>query len=98
MTLLWMALLGCAGDEPAGDPVAGEAVYASACSGCHGDDGMLGVETGGVAAADLSTTVPALSDEALADVIQNGTGEMIATGLDDTETADVIAYLRETFP
>lgn len=93
--LVLLLAIGCGGEK--GDAVAGADVYGVACVSCHGPDGDLGVETNGVAASDLNEEVPESSDAELADVIQNGEGEMAATGLDDTETADVIAYLRETF-
>jgi len=94
--LLALLAIGC-GAETKGDPVVGEEIYGTACTSCHGPDGDLGVETSGVPAADLNEEVPESSDEELADVIQNGEGVMAGTGLDDTETADVIAYLREKF-
>lgn len=82
----------------AGDPVAGADVYAATCATCHGADGKLGVQTAGIAAPDLTVEVPSLSDEELTEVAQNGYGVMPGQGTDDTETADLVAYLRETFP
>jgi cytochrome c551 len=94
MILVWLAA--CAGggsDFSSGDAAAGADVYASTCQSCHGEDGTAGV--GG--ASDLNVEVPEKSDDELAEIIQNGVGDMPAQNLDDTETADVIAYLRETF-
>lgn len=85
-------LLACA-SEVTGDPVAGAELYAANCSSCHGDDGKLG--TGG--AADLTVTVPSRSADELTEVIQSGYEDMAPVALDDEETGDVVAYLRETF-
>ncbi len=93
--ILVLLAIGCGGATAKGDPVAGEAAYTSSCVACHGADGDLGVEVGGVAASDLQDEVPDSSDEELTDVIQNGEGTMPAQTLDDTETADCIAYMRE---
>lgn len=80
------------------DPIAeGEVLYARTCVNCHGADGTLGVQLNGVAAADLTTTIPALSDDALATIITEGVGEMPAQDLEGREIDDVIAYLRATF-
>lgn len=90
-----LLLLACGGS---GDPVAGADVYAATCATCHGADGKLGVQTAGIPAPDLTVEVPGLSDAELTDISQNGVGVMPGQGTDDTETADLIAYLRETFP
>lgn len=87
-------LLACAHDP---DPVAGADHYDLFCSSCHGADGTAGVQVDGVAATDLAV-VPSLDDDTLTTVIQDGYLAMPAQQLDDDETADVIAYLRETFP
>lgn len=103
ITLLLALLVGCSGsgkDDTSGtggDPTAGQAVYSTYCAACHGDDGKLGLETGGVASSDLTAEVPELSDDELHDVIMNGEGAMPAQTSDETEIADCIAYLRETF-
>jgi cytochrome c551 len=93
--LVLLLAIACSGSDPKGDATAGADVYAGTCAACHGADGTLGVETNGVAAADLPDEVNELSDAELTDVIQNGKGEMPAQPLDDTETADVIAYMHE---
>lgn len=80
-----------------GDPEAGATIYTATCASCHGAEGDLGVSSGGTPATDLNTAVPEKTDEELAAVIQDGKGNMAATGLSDDETLDVIAYLRETF-
>lgn len=90
-----LALLACA-HVP--DPAAGSDKYDLFCSSCHGADGTAGVQVDGVPATDLTQSVPGLSDDELASTIQQGFGAMPVQQLDDNETADVIAYLRETFP
>jgi mono/diheme cytochrome c family protein len=80
------------------DLEAGAATYDASCAACHGADGKLGLETSGVAAADLTVEVPEKSDEALTDIILNGYGEMPPQGLDEARIVDLLGYLRETFP
>jgi cytochrome c551 len=80
------------------DADAGAEVYDRTCSSCHGADGADGVQVNGVPAAILADVVPGMSDDELTSVIQDGSGEMPAQGLDDDETADCIAWLRQTFP
>jgi mono/diheme cytochrome c family protein len=76
-----------------GDATAGADVFAGSCgaSTCHAADGSGG---DGV---DLREHVPEHSDEQLVELMIHGEGEMPATGLSAQETADVLAYLRETF-
>ncbi len=96
--LLILSLLACGTpDYSNGDAVAGADVYASTCESCHGADGKLGVEVGGTPAADLTFETGDLGDDELARVILEGEGTMPAQALDDTETADCIAYMRATF-
>ncbi len=59
---------------------------------CHGSNGNSG------GAPDLSVEVPARTDSEIATILASGTGYMPAQGFDSTETANVIAYLRATFP
>lgn len=92
--ILLVALVGCAVE---GDVGAGSEHYDRTCASCHGPDGTAGVQVNGVAASDLTKLTPSLSDRALTTVIQDGKGEMPAQGLDDEETADCLAYLRESF-
>lgn len=94
MNAVLLLLLACA-HEP--DPVAGAEKYDVFCSSCHGADGTAGVQVDGVAATDLGASVPTLADDVLVSVIQDGSGTMPPQQLDDDETADVIAYLREIF-
>ena len=93
LMLMWLVACG-----PEGDAANGEALYAASCVSCHGAGGDLGVETGGVAAANLQEEVPESDDAELADVIQGGEGAMAPVALDDQETADVIAYMRGLWP
>lgn len=96
--LLILSLLACGSpDYSNGDAVAGADVYAASCESCHGADGKLGVEVGGEPAADLVFETGDLSDDEIAHVILEGEGTMPAQTLDDTETADCIAYMRATF-
>lgn len=74
-----------------GDPVAGEAVYASTCAACHGADGEGG---SGPAMAGI---VADESDADIVEVVLDGEGSMPPQDLTDQEVADVLAYLIETF-
>jgi mono/diheme cytochrome c family protein len=85
-------------DVSGGDATNGETLYNASCLGCHGADGKLGVDVSGTPAADLSVRVPADDDARLADQIQNGGTAMPAQYPDAQDAADVIAYLRVTFP
>lgn len=96
--LLGLLALACGTPSTTGDPDSGGTIYSGACASCHGSDGTLGVATGGVPATSLPDVVPGATDDHLADVIQNGIRSMPATTLDDQETADVIAYLRQEWP
>jgi mono/diheme cytochrome c family protein len=100
--MLLFLFAACAGgskepDYSNGDATAGEAIYAQ-CAVCHGDSGH-GVDADGNALAGPDLEEPFTNDEDadLADTIMNGLGEMPAQGLDDTETADVIAYVHSLF-
>jgi mono/diheme cytochrome c family protein len=106
---LWMgmvallALAGCdKGDDSAGgglegDPTAGAKVFAETCaqSNCHGPDGSGSDPKSD--AADLRKVVPGLSDAEIESRIENGFGLMAPVDLDEQETADVIAYVRQEF-
>lgn len=82
-----------------GDPASGEALYSSSCSGCHGTDGAGGIDIGGTPSADLTVRVPALTDAELEGVIADGFGSAMPSQYTDAQDiADVVAYLRETFP
>jgi len=100
---LVLTLVGCSGskDDTAtatGDAAAGATVYANLCVSCHGADGTQGTPVNGTASADLTFEVPDNDDASLHDTIANGYGDMPAMTQDETEIADCIAYLRETFP
>lgn len=83
-----------------GNVMDGQAVYEDSCAEatCHGPNGNDGHPTAG----DLTEEVPQRSDEELAMVIRYGTivdgGTMAATNLPAQDIADVITYLRQTFP
>lgn len=96
-----LAILGCAAEpqDLAGNPSAGAAAYSEHCQGCHGEDGKLGAAEGvdAAPAADLTVVVPTRTDAELAEVVQDGWGDMAPVDLDPQGVADVIAWLRETF-
>jgi mono/diheme cytochrome c family protein len=81
-----------------GDPVAGEAIYSGTCAGCHGADGTLGTDIGGVQATDLTFSVPLTTDDNLKMIMRDGIGNMPPQLSDDTEIEDTLAYLRQQFP
>jgi mono/diheme cytochrome c family protein len=83
-------MTGCGGPN-AND---GAIVYTATCATCHGASGGGIVED----AADLRVRVPAMTDEQIEANILNGTDLMDPVDLTEDEIADVIAYLRETFP
>ena len=64
----------------------GAAIVASVCNHCHG----LG--------NPLASRIDGLDDDDIASVIRNGSGNMPAQDLDEGQIADVIAYLRLTYP
>ncbi len=70
----------------------GGEVFATACAGCHGDDGS-GTDLG----ADLSGHVPYHTDLEVLSVVINGQGEMPAQDTSPQQSADLLAWLRATF-
>ena len=98
LVLFAFAAVGCSdkgGDSgTSGDATAGAQVYSDTCATCHGPNGTEGLPT----YPSLVVEIPDQTDAQLENVIQNGYGDMPAQGLTDMELADVIAYLRETFP
>ena len=70
---------------PAGDPVRGADVFASECSGCHGDGG-----SGGVGPALLRTGLDSVQ---VATVVRQGRGVMPAGIVSGRDQADVVAYV-----
>ena len=93
------ALSGCAAPDPgrpaqvlalAGNASNGGPVYVRACQSCHEADGSgEGMQ--------MSSAVPADSDDQLAALVAGGT-HVAATAMTDQEAADLIAYLRQTWP
>ena len=79
-------------EDSADDGPDGAAIYSAKCSVCHGASG----DGNSAVMADL---VPALSDEALEDVIRNGTDSGMPAALvtDDAEVSALIDYLRATW-
>ena len=89
---------GDTGGSTAPDPAAGETLYSDNCALCHGDDGKLGL-TG---ASDLTVAVPTLTDDEIANIVQNGETKsgftMQPVAISDSEMPDLLAYLRQQFP
>ena len=86
LILTFSGLIAC-GDDKGGDPVNGEAVYNSSCASCHGAGGV-GVDNLGPALAGTT-----LSDDQIADVIENGMGTMPGNLISGTDVDDVLAYI-----
>ncbi len=81
-----------------GDVTNGESLFGS-CAGCHGADGTGGIDIGGTPSTDLTVSVPARTDAELEEIIKNGYGTAMPGQYSDAqEIADLIAYLRVTFP
>lgn len=86
------------GNGGGGDVANGEALFGS-CAGCHGADGTGGIDIGGTPSTDLTQSVPTKTDAELEEIIKNGYGTAMPGQYSDAqEIADVIAYLRATFP
>jgi mono/diheme cytochrome c family protein len=81
-------------DTTTGDSAAGETIYAATCGSdyCHGPDGASG------SAPDHPDVIPTKTDDEIRTILAEGQGYMGSQNLDETQTADVIAYLRLTFP
>jgi mono/diheme cytochrome c family protein len=80
--------------EPVGDPDAGAALFEANCVRCHGEDGRLGVK----GAAQLPDVVPKLDDATIRATVLHGRKEMPAFDFDETQLADLLAWLRTAFP
>jgi len=103
MTVLSMGLAllaACSEPRPVAEALAlqgvaerGKAQYQMVCARCHGQEG------GGMARTPaLRGRVHGLGDEVVMDAMLNGRGAMARTRLTDQQAADVLAYLRATFP
>lgn len=103
--MLYLLLLATAAH--AGDPVAGQVVYAANCTACHG---KAGDGKGPAAVAlkpkptDFTVTAwwtPERTDAALSGVIRAGkpgTGMSGFTQFSDADVANLVAYLRTLAP
>lgn len=82
----------------AGDALAGKVVFEKSCQACHG----LGGQGNPGMAKMLNVDIPALSspavqsksDSEIKKTLLEGKGKMKPVKLTDSQTADVIAYLR----
>jgi cytochrome c oxidase cbb3-type subunit III len=77
-----------------GSSVAGESVFATNCSGCHGLDGQGSERAPGIAG---SAKMQRLSDEQLGKIVSNGvagTGMPAFQALGDDKVRQVVSYLR----
>lgn len=99
LNLVMAALACCAPPDPdrvgrvmelSGNATSGAAVYTRACASCHDADGNGTSEP-------MSSLVPAESDEGLADVVAGG-NHVSQSSMTEQEAADLIAYLRATWP
>jgi len=98
--ILLVALLGCSEPKPVepvlaleGSAQRGEARFQMECARCHGASGG---GAGGTPA--LAGRVHELPDAEVVDAMLNGRGAMMRLRLTDQQAADVLAYLRATFP
>lgn len=94
MLTLILTLIACGGTEDTGttgDATAGADVYAASCASCHGADGE------GASGPAMADVVPGATPADLESIILDGSGDMAPVALDATETADVIAYMVETW-
>lgn len=69
----------------------GASLYASNCAGCHAADGS------GASGPSLVDAIPTLSDDAVLDTINDGSGTMPAFQgtLDCAEQTAILQYLRD---
>lgn len=77
-------------ESGAGDPAAGQSIFAENCSGCHGEDGH-----GGPGGPDLTTMPLAQTEEGAIQQVTNGGGGMPPFGeqLSEEEISDVAAFV-----
>lgn len=96
---LAISALGACGTDPdrvdrvvalTGTASSGAAVYTRACASCHDEDGNGTNQP-------MSSLVPAEDEQGLAQVVAGGT-HVSAGAMTDQEAADLIAYLRQTWP
>jgi mono/diheme cytochrome c family protein len=106
MGALGFSLTACGGDDETDDTTdtdttgdtdtntgpdleAGAQTYGSSCAGCHGAQGQ-GTNFG----PNLDERVPGKTQADVEAIVKNGTGNMSAiSGLDDTEVANVAAFV-----
>ena len=69
----------------------GADVFASACAGCHGADGVSGY------APKLTDVVPGLDAAGLEEIIVNGEGNMPPVNVSGQDLTDVVTYVLATF-
>src|SRR6059036_2520118 len=81
---------------PAQSPDSGRQVFVSRCAGCHGSDG-----NGGELGPAIAARVPSRTDEDLTSLFRQGlpaAGMPAFPSLTDTETGELIRYLRTLRP
>ena len=95
-----LSMLGCAKSESQGESSDsgsvdcddnGALLFPDYCAGCHGADGVSG------SSPALDEAVPSLSDDALIEILMNGTGGMVAPSLTTCQEEALFTYLRDTF-
>src|SRR6476659_4974476 len=94
MILVWM--LAPASIAWAQSPDSGRQVFVSRCAGCHGSDG-----NGGELGPAIAARVPSRTDDDLTSLFRQGlpaAGMPAFPGLTDTETHELIRYLRTLRP
>lgn len=94
IALLCALLVGSVAAAQTPDP--GRQVYVRLCAGCHGSNG-----NGGELGPDISTRVPARTDEELSTVVHQGlpaAGMPAFANLTDAEVRDLIRFLRTLKP
>ena len=102
---LLVLLAGCQRQQAEADPLAeAKHLYLSVCAKCHGSDGRGGVPAAEGLPAPSNFRDPAFhaahSDEQMKQAIKQGKGPMPPFGalFDDTQTANLVTYLRSFNP
>lgn len=101
MLVLLSILVACGAEGDSGEQEVFVAAdeFSSNCAGCHNADGTGGNDIGGTLSANLTERVPAMTDEEITTVFNEGKNGVMPAQFDGDEgkIADMIEYLRETF-